>query len=506
MTIQRPTRAELRELAEQANIPLTEAELDDYRQLVDGVLAQLEQVQALPKPTSEAEPEHGERTGGYRPNADEDTLNVWIRKCEVAGAESGPLAERTVGLKDNVCLAGVELTCGSHMLEGYVPDVDATVVRRLLAAGATIAGKTNMESFSFSSLSTISDFGPVQNPAAPRYIAGGSSSGSAAAVAAGETDLAIGTDQGGSVRMPASICGVVGIKPTYGLVPFTGIFPIENTVDHVGPIAGTVQEVAEALDVLAGRDELDARQPADLEPESYAAGLKSEAVDLDIVVLTEGFEQDTADEAVSAVAREAVADLNDQGASTIEVSVPPHRHGPELWTAIGGYGGHRVLQQGGVVTGSDGWYNTGLMQVFDKFARSGAGRDYPPTVKTTILAQSYLQRQYRPKLYGKAQNLVRQLRQRYDEILNDADVIAMPTVPVAPFEIDDEQSRIDRIVDSGLDPLGANTCPFNMTHHPAVTVPCGEADGLPVGLMLVGDHFDDATVLRAAASVEATTE
>ncbi len=502
MTIRRPSKAEIEGLAREAGIRLNESERDDYAELVDGILDQLESVQELQEPQGPGRDRtYGDRRPGYRPGDDEDPHNVWITKTRVRGATDGPLAGTTVGLKDAVDLAGVELTCGSHLLEGYVPTSDATIVTRLLDAGAEIRGKTNMESFSFSSLSSISDFGPVENPAAPGYTAGGSSSGSAAAVAAREVDVAIGTDQGGSIRMPSSMCGVVGLKPTWGLVPFTGVFPIEPTIDHVGPIARSVRDCARTLDVLAGRDGFDPRQPDALDPPSYTDSLDGGVEGATIAVLAEGFEQERSDADVNDVVRDAIADLAAAGATVEEVSVPEHVHGPELWAAVGGFGGLQVFRQGGVGPNFDGWYDTERMEVFEKFRRTRA-RDFPPTVKGMWLAWAYLEREYGTMLYGKAMNLARSLREAYDDVLADADAIVMPTVPVKPFEQRPDRNRVERIAESGLVPLGANTCPFNLTHHPALSVPCGSAGGRPVGLMLVGNQFDDESLLRIAHTYE----
>jgi amidase len=502
MTIRRPSKEELEELARDAGISLNEEELDDYTTLAAGILDQLEAVQEMPEPQfAPEEVRYDSRDPGYRPGDDEDPYNVWITKCDARGADSGPLAGKTVGLKDTISLAGVELTCGSHLLEGYVPTVDATVVRRLLDAGADIVGKTNMESFSFSSLSSISDFGTVRNPSAPGYIAGGSSSGSGAAVAAGEVDIAIGTDQGGSIRMPASMCGVVGIKPTWGLVPFTGVFPIDNTVDHVGPMASTVEECAETLEAITGPDGLDPRQPSSVSIDDYTSGLSQEIEDMTIAVLEEGFEQEQHDDEVNAVVWDTIAELETLGATVEEVSIDNHYRGPTLWSAIGGYGGLQVFRQGGMGSLFEGWYNTELMEVFEKFRKARA-RDFPPTVKAMWLAWAYTERQYGSSLYGKAQNLTRELRAEYDTVLEDADAIAMPTVPVKPFEIQEDQDRVERIAESGLVPLGANTCPFNLTHHPALSVPCGTMDDLPAGLMLVGSHFDDKKLLQIGHAFE----
>jgi amidase len=234
------------------------------------------------------------------------------------------------------------------LFEGYVPEIDATIVTRLLNAGATITGKLNMESFAFSGSSDTSDFGTVTNPRAPEYIAGGSSSGSGAAVAAGEVDVAIGGDQGGSIRIQSSCCGIVGIKLTTGLVPYTGIFPIDSTLDHTGPMA-------EALEVMAGTDGLDPRQPAGLDPDPYTDALVDDIEGTTVAVPKEGFDREESDPEVNATVRDAIETLESLGAETVEVSVPRHLDSLALWIAIAGYGGVQTLKQGGTGSLLDGW-------------------------------------------------------------------------------------------------------------------------------------------------------
>ena len=186
-----------------------------------------------------------ERDPGYRPTERDDPLNVFLRKCRVAGADHGPLRGKTIGLKDHISVAGVPLTFGSHLMDGYVPDFDATIVTRLLDAGGTIVGKLKMEEFSWGGpgLSGVGDYGRPLNPHNREHVTGGSSSGSAAAVAGGEVDVAFGGDQGGSIRLPAAWCGIVGLMPTHGLVPHSGVFGLEPTIDYVGPMARTVARV-----------------------------------------------------------------------------------------------------------------------------------------------------------------------------------------------------------------------------------------------------------------------
>jgi amidase len=235
--VQPPTPEEIREKAAAHHIDLTDEEVEDFAAIVPGVLAGYERLDELVDPRPRIE--HTDRDPGYKPGPEEDPLNAFVTKCRVSGADDGPLAGYEVGIKDNVAVAGVEMTLGSKLFEGYVPSTDATIVTRLLDAGATITGKLNMEDMAFSGSGELSATGPVLNPRDENHIAGGSSSGSAAAVASGAVDVAIGGDQGGSIRIPASWSGIVGHKPTHSLVPYTGIVGLGRSFDHAGPMASS---------------------------------------------------------------------------------------------------------------------------------------------------------------------------------------------------------------------------------------------------------------------------
>ena len=229
------------------------------------------------------------RDGGRRPRADENKLGAWYVKTSIKGKPAGKLAGRRVALKDNVCLAGVPMMVGAGFLEGSVPDIDATIVTRILDEGGEIAGKAVCEYYCVSGGSHTSSTGPVQNPRKHGFTTGGSSSGSAALVAAGEVPMAIGGDQAGSIRIPASYCGIVGMKPTFGLVPYTGIGPLEITLDTAGPMTANVADNALLLEVIAGPDGLDSRQHQVPRVDKYTEALKQGVKGLRIGVLKEGF-------------------------------------------------------------------------------------------------------------------------------------------------------------------------------------------------------------------------
>ena len=450
------------------------------------------------------------RGGGRAPTAEENPYGAWAWRVDIAGAPDGPLAGRTVAIKDNVAVAGVPMTNGSAVMGPFIPGYDATVVTRILDAGGRITGKSACEDMCLSAASHTAATGPVRNPHDPSRTTGGSSSGSAALVAAGACDLAIGGDQGGSIRIPSALCGTYGIKPTHGLVPYTGAFPIDPTIDHLGPIGRSTADVALLLDVIAGPDGLDPRQhgvEANVRP--YAAALAassgsgSAAEGLRIGLVTEGFAAGGSDTEVDAVVREAAAAFGGLGATVAEVSIPWHRQALGLLGAILGTGMlHWVVQADGVGTGWEGWYPDAMADWFFS-ARRERGHLFSPTVKLMALVGQYASDTYGSGHYARARNQVPALRAAYDDALVRFDVLLMPTEPaVAPLLPGPDPSVTESLAAS----FGhaANTAQFDLTGHPAMSVPCGRVDGLPVGMMLVGRRFEDDVVLRAAHAFEQT--
>ncbi|MEF8877091.1 MAG: amidase [Haloarculaceae archaeon] len=494
--VQRPTPDEIREIAREHHMELSDAEVEDFMAAIEGTMPAYERLDELPDPRPRVE--YTDRDPGYRPGRGEDPLNAFVTKCRVEGADDGPLAGVEVGLKDNVALAGIDMTLGSKLFDGYVPDTDATIVTRMLDAGATITAKLNMEDMAFSGSGELSATGPVLNPHSEDHIAGGSSSGSAAAVVGGDVDVAIGGDQGGSIRIPASWCGAVGHKPTHSLVPYTGIAGLGRSFDHAGPICTSVEDCARVLDVIAGKDPLDPRQGA-VPTEDYTAALGGTPSELSVGVLAEGFGHEESEDGVDDAVHDALAAFEDAGAEVTEVSVPMHLDGPAIWTAVANEATAATVNAEGIGHYGKGFYDTGFADYFGKARRAHAD-DYLTTVKLTLVLGQYLADEYRGHYYAKAQNLSRELAERYDEALADVDVLAMPTTPQTAHEVRDDLTRLE-VIGRALDML-PNTSPFDITGHPAVSVPCGESDGLPVGLMLVGERFDDATVLRAAEAFE----
>jgi amidase len=494
--IRPPTPEEIREKAAKHYIDLSDEEVADFEAIIHETLAAYDRLDQLP--VTRPAVTYTDRDPGYRPSAEEDPLNAFVTKCEVRGAADGPLASYAVGLKDNISLAGVEMTCGSKLFEGYVPSTDATIVTRLLDAGATITGKLNMEDMAFSGSGELSATGPVLNPRDDAHIAGGSSSGSAAAVVAGDVDVAIGGDQGGSIRIPSAWSGCVGHKPTHGLVPYTGIAGIGHSFDHTGPIATSVADCALVLDVIAGKDGRDPRQGV-VETDDYAAALDGGADGLTVGVLAEGFDHEGSDPGVDATVRDALTAFEEAGAEVLEVSVPMHLDGLPIWNGVVMEETAALVRDEGVGHYGKGYYDVQFADAFGR-ARRAQANDYLTTVKLTLVLGQYLADEYRGHYYAKAQNLARELAAAYDEALADVDVLAMPTTPQTAHAVKEELSRVE-VIERALNML-PNTAPFDVTGHPALSVPAGTDDGLPVGLMLVGERFDDATVLRAGDAYE----
>jgi len=496
MPVTRPTVAQVRALADDLGFTLSDADAQSFLGLMAGTFAAYDAVAAMPDHVPAV---RYPRTPGYRPEGAENRYNAWYVKTTVKGAQTGKLAGKTIVLKDNVCLAGVPMMNGASTLEGYVPDVDATIVTRMLDAGGTIVGKAHCEYFCFSGGSHTCAAGPVHNPRKPGYSAGGSSSGSAALVAAGEVDMAIGGDQGGSIRIPASYCGIYGMKPTHGLVPYTGIMPIELTLDHAGPMTATVADNALLLEVLAGADGLDPRQYAP-RTAPYTEALGRGVDGLRIGVVKEGFGHHNSEKDVDASVRSAAAVFGKLGAKVGEVSVPMHAMGPAIWSPIALEGATELMMKGnGFGTNWRGLYVTSLIDAHSAWRHRAD--ELSDTLKLSMLLGHYFVKHHRGHFYAKAQNLSRKLRDAYDAALADFDVLVMPTLPLKATPLPPADAPREVSIQRAFEMI-SNTAPFDATGHPAMSVPCGQSDGLPIGLMLIGKHWEESTIYRAAHAFE----
>lgn len=500
MSIRRPSPAELQCIANSYNITLTDEEAQVFQQLIDEALNSCDRLDRMTEPKL---PVRYARTPGSRPTLEENQFGAWAWKCSIKGQDHGLLQGKRIALKDNVAVAGVPLSNGTRVMDGYIPDIDASIVTRILDSGGEITGKAMCEGSSLGAGSHTSYPWPVRNPRAPERSAGGSSSGSTALVAAGQVDMAIGGDQGGSIRIPASWCGVVGLKPTFGLVPYTGILSNEWTVDHVGPIARTVYDAALLLEAVAGPDCLDPRQ-AQLPdgPFQYTDAIhEGQVKGLRIGLLREAFGiPNLSDPGVDQAVREAAITFERLGADVREVSVPMHLEGAHIWRGMRIEGTWAVVAQDpGSGHGWFGYYDTHYVDFYGS-ARRARANDLPANVKLIIVQGHYLADRYHGHYYAKAQNLRRVLAEAYDNILEDVDLLLMPTAPRTASLLGDDLQLYDYLREAA--DMSPNTCPFNLTGHPAISCPWGNLEGLPVGAMLVGRYLEDAIVLKAAHVLE----
>ena len=422
-----------------------------------------------------------------------------IDRARAAGDVLGPLAGVPVAIKDNLCTRGVPTTASSRILEHFIPPYDATAVQRLEAAGAVVIGKTNCDEFAMGSSNENSAFGPVRNPWATDRTPGGSSGGSAAAVAARCASLALGSDTGGSIRQPGSFCGGVGLKPTYGRVSRYGLLAFASSLDQIGPMTTSVGDAALALSVIAGNDAADATSSRQPVPDFLAAlsgNVAGVRIGVPRAVVSEGVEA-----GVRGAFDAALDALREAGALLIDIELPHARHAIPVYYLIataeassnlarydGVRFGHRAAATG-----------LGLNEMYSRTRSEGFGAE----VKRRIMLGTYvLSAGYYDAFYIKAQQVRTLLRRDYEEAFEKVDVVAMPASPMPAF----------RLGEKTADPLQMYltdifTVSANLAGLPAISVPCGfTGPQLPVGLQLIGRMFDEAMVLRVADAYERRTD
>jgi amidase len=312
--------------------------------------------------------------------------------------------------------------------------------------------------------------------------------------------MAIGGDQGGSIRMPASFCGAYGMKPTHGLVPYTGIMPIEPTIDHAGPMTTNVRDNALLLEVIAGEDGLDPRQYCP-KVDRYTQAVGMGVAGMRIGIVREGFGRPESEADVDEKVRQAAEKFRGLGALVEEISVPMHVTGAAIWTPIALEGLTDIMLHGnGFATGWEGLYVTSLLDYHANW-RSRAN-EFSKSLKISMFVGEYMQKQYRGRYYAKAQNLSRLLRRSYDEALSRYDLLLMPTTPMKAQPLPAPADPLAVHIQRAFEMIG-NTCPTDASGHPAMSLPCGMSQGLPVGLMLIGKHYQESTIYRAAGAFEA---
>jgi amidase len=490
-----PSTESIRAAAQQLGMSLTPEETKVFARYGTELAFAYRRVEALeeylptPNPVARA---------FVRPPPEANQYGAWLVKSSIKRDVSGKLSGKRIAIKDTVAVAGLPMNDGTDFL-AHVPIFDATIVDRILAAGGEIAGKAVCEFLSFSSGSHTAVSGPVENPIKRGYSTGGSSSGSAALVAAGAVDMAIAGDQAGSIRIPASQCGLYGMKPTFGRVPYTGAVSSEFVIDHLGPITADVADNALLLECIAGADSFDPRTAGTPPPDDFRAALRQGSDGLSIALVAEGFGHRGSMAEVDATVRNAVRKFERQGIKAEMIQLPWHRDGLAIWLVFAMEGYFSNLMRGNSFGGNhDGLQWTGLNDGIARW-RDHADR-LPANLKFGMLMGEDAAQRYRRHYAIKAMNLVRRLRQAYDEALARYDLLLMPTTPAKARPLPSEASP-KTVMDLAFENID-NTCPFNLTHHPALTLPCGIADGCPIGMMLVGRPFAEATIYRAAYAFE----
>ncbi len=419
----------------------------------------------------------------------------------VSGAASGVLAGVPIAVKDNICVEGQETTCASKILKGHVPPYDAHVIQKLKGAGASIYGRCNMDEFAFGSSCETSTYGPSKNPWNLNCVPGGSSGGSAASVAADMAYAALGSDTGGSIRQPAALCGLVGLKPTYGRVSRNGLIAFGSSFDQIGPITKTVEDSAILLNVLAGHDAMDSTS-ANVPVPDYTKNLNASIKGLKIGLPKEFFPKDSAggmDKDVEKSVREAVEVLKGLGAEVKEISLPHVQYSVEVYyivavaEASSNLGRFDGVRYGARAAAKD------LNEVYFASRSAGFGQE---AKRRILLGTFVLSAGYYEAYYLKGQKVRTLIRNDFDNAFKEVDVILSPTSPCAAFKIGEKSS----------DPLAMYlsdiyTIPANLAGIPALSVPCGfTAAGLPIGLQLMGRAFEEETILRMAHQYEQKTQ
>jgi len=492
-----PTTEDLLRASEREGLGLSALECTELQPFAEAFVRTLDDVEDLPDLLV---PARHPRTPGRPPTVEEDPVNAFVRVCRIEGAPDGPLAGKRIGVKDNIAVAGVPLTNGSRTLS-YTPQQDAVVVERILDAGGVIVGKTNLDDFSASGFGDSSVFGPPRNPLKPSHSPGGSSGGSSAAVAAGLVDMALGVDQGGSIRMPAAACGLVGLKATHGLVPSFGVTAIDHTLDCIGPITRSVRDAAQLLSVIAGEDWRDPQWVRGVELDDYVEGVEEGASGLRVGVVQQALDPDTCQPAVLAGVDAVARALRAAGAEVETTSIPLWSSGFAIWlgTLIGGWA--PVLRAGSI-----GFGHLGLIEVERAHAAALALREQghllPATIKLVLLVNAYLGERYQGVPLTRAHNQRLVLRRALDEALGKYDLLLAPTVtrvavPLPSGRLTPVEAMSRIVSETTL------SVPANVTGHPALALPSGvDDDGLPTSAQLVGPRYGERRVLAAGAAVE----
>lgn len=417
---------------------------------------------------------------------------------EAISPKPGKLSGIPVLIKDNICVKDEATTCASKILEGFKSPYDATVVKKLKDEGAILIGKANMDEFAFGSSCETSCYGPTRNPWDLERIPGGSSGGSAAAVAAGETALALGSDTGGSIRQPASLCGVVGLKPTYGRVSRYGLIAFGSSLDQIGPITKDVKDSALLLGVIAGHDEMDSTS-VELPVPDYTKSLVEDVKGLRVGVPKEYFIKGI-DKEVEASVKKAIAIFRDLGARIVDISLPHTEYAVSTYYIVApAEASSNLARFDGVQYGFRESASKDLIDMYIKTRSKGFGNE----AKRRILLGTYcLSSGYYDAYYLKAQKVRTKIKEDFESAFKQCDIIVTPTAPTPAFKIGEKSD----------DPLSMYlsdifTIPVNMAGLPGMSIPCGfSKGGLPIGMQLIAKPFDEETIFRTAYTFEQNTD
>jgi len=419
----------------------------------------------------------------------DDRFNAFLTTCKKAPYGDGRLAGIAVAVKDNISTRGIETTCASKILKGYVPPYDAHVVRLLKGEGAAIAGKTNMDEFGMGTTTENSAFGPTLNPLDTGRVPGGSSGGSAAAVAAGMVPMALGTDTGGSIRCPAAFCGIVGLKPTYGRVSRYGLIAYANSLEQIGPMAKNVSDVSKLYSVIAGHDPRDSTSldhPYNHTPSAEIRGLK--------IGIPDEYFGEGVDPAVGVVVKKAISTLEELGATTMPCTIPSMEYAlAAYYVTCTSEASSNLARFDGVRYGPAADAKKSWHEAYRDVRRQGFGAE----VRRRIMLGTFaLSSGYYGKYYAKAQVARKNVRADFARIFSDVDVIAGPTMPTIAFTLGEKSDPLSMYLSDIL------TVPANLAGIPAISVPCGKVAGMPVGLQIMGRHFEDERIIDVAYAYE----
>ena len=503
---------ELRSAAQRLGTDFGEFEKEDVTRLAMWMTRQVDQFLLDVAPLQPApDAVRAVRVSGPEATVSTDPLNAIVRWVDVEAVPTAMtgdlLAGKRVGLKDLIAVAGVPLSAANRIFDGFVPREDAPVARRVLEAGGRIVAMTNLEGMAWGGGSESGRWGPCENPWDSDRSTGGSSGGSAAALFYDGVDITLGTDQGGSIRVPASWCGVLGLKPTWSLVPYQGIMSHEHTFDHVGPMTRTSQDLAVTMAAIAGRYPGDPRQAGGVPSLPFMEAWLAAPDTFDgttFGVLAEGISySDGSPEHEAAVAafRTTTERLKQLGANVVEISIPEHSIGGSMV-----FGAMIEALAMTLISFGDGYHWSGAHSVDTRLAVGKGlavfGSEMPPAYRVSAALGELLRTRYFGTVYAQAQNAIPKIRAAYDQALEAVDAIIMPTTPTVAMKRSPDASMYETQMRSFS--MAINTPVHNATGHPALSMPAAEADGLPLGVMLIGKHFHDHDLIAYARTWEKT--